>query len=391
MYKIQTLNKISREGLSRLPADLYICSDDIEKPEGIILRSFKMNDMEMPDSLLAIARAGAGTNNIPVEKCADRGIVVFNTPGANANAVKELVIMGLLVSSRKVFRSMEWVKTLKGKEEDVPKLVEKEKSRFAGQEILGKKLGIIGLGAIGIMAANDALALGMEVTGFDPFISVEAAWGLSSAVQKADSLEALLNTSDYISIHVPLNDKTRNLLGEEAFSTMKEGVRILNFSRGALVENKALLKAVASGKVDRYITDFPEDELLGVDNVLCIPHLGASTYESEENCAVMAVKQLKEYLEFGNIRNSVNFPNCELPWNDNARILVTGQNIPGILSSITTFIGENGINVAGMINNHKNNYAYTIIDVEDEIDDDVLSKIKTIDGVISTRVIRPGK
>ncbi|MBI9101678.1 MAG: 3-phosphoglycerate dehydrogenase [Spirochaetales bacterium] len=391
MHKIQTLNKISREGLSRLPEGKYEYGDDVKNPEGIILRSYKMHDMDLPESLLAIARAGAGTNNIPVEKCAEKGIVVFNTPGANANAVKELALMGLLISSRKVFRSMEWVKTIAGKGNEVPKLVESEKSRFAGQEIKGRRLGIIGLGAIGVMVANDAQALGMDVIGFDPFISVEAAWGLSSTVKKAESLEELVSTSDYISVHIPLNDKTKGFLGRDSFESMKEGVRILNFSRGGLVENEALIAALKTGKVERYVTDFPEDELLGVDNVLAIPHLGASTFESEENCAIMAVDELKEFLETGNIRNSVNFPNCTLPMNGNIRVLVTGRNIPKILSSITSFIGENGVNVAGMINNHKGDYAYTIIDVEDEIDDDVISKINTIDGVITTRVIRPGE
>ena len=392
MYKIKTLNKISESGLSRLPKDRYEYGDTIENPAGIILRSYKMHEIELPASLLAIARAGAGTNNIPVEKCAKQGIVVFNTPGANANAVKELALMGLLITSRKVFRSMEWVNTVKDKGGEVPKLVESEKSKFAGQEILGKKLGIIGLGAIGVMVANDAHALGMQVTGYDPFISVEAAWGLSSSVQKAETIEEILSNSDYISIHVPLNDKTKGLINAQTLNLVKEGVRILNFSRGALVDNKAMIEAVKSGKVDRYVTDFPEAELLGVDNILNIPHLGASTFESEENCAVMAVDQLKEFLEMGNIKNSVNFPDCSLPWNGAAgRILVTGKNIPGILSSITSSISESNINVCGMINNHKGEYAYTIVDVEDKIDDSVVSKINTIDGVISTRVIYPGK
>jgi len=390
MYKLQTLNQISQTGLKQLSPDQYRIGDDISDPDAVILRSFKMHDMVLPSSLLAIARAGAGTNNIPVDKCSEKGIVVFNTPGANANGVKELTIMGLLVSSRKVYRAMEWVQTLKGKGGDISKLVEKEKGQFAGQEIRGKKLGIIGLGAIGVMVANDALALGMEVSGFDPFISVEAAWGLSSTVRKAASLDEIFQESDYISVHVPLTDQTRGFLNRSAFEAMKPGVRLLNFSRGDLVDNPALLEAVASGKVERYVTDFPAEELLGVDNILPIPHLGASTFESEENCAVMAARQLKEFLERGNIRNSVNFPNCEMAFCGKLRVCVTGRNIPRILSSITSFIGEMGINVAGMINNHKGDYAYTIIDVEDEINEDVLSKIKSIDGVITTRLIRTG-
>lgn len=387
MLTIRTLNKISATGLSQLPEDRYRISDDAVNPEGILVRSQKMHDMELPKELLAIARAGAGTNNIPVDSCSEKGIVVFNTPGANANGVKELTLMGLLVASRKIYRAMEWVQTVKGEGEEVAKLVEKEKSRFAGQEIQGKKLGIIGLGAIGVMVANDAKALGMDVTGFDPYISVEAAWGLSRAVKKAASLEALLAESDYISVHVPLNANTKGLLNAEAFQIMKDGVKILNFSRGALVDNEALIEAVKTGKVDRYVTDFPEEELLGVDNILAIPHLGASTFESEENCAIMAVQELRDYLELGNIRNSVNFPNCEMRLSGRMRLCVAGKNVPNILGSITHAIGEHGINVAGMINSHKGDYAYTIIDVDDDLSEDVIRKIEGIEGVISTRII----
>lgn len=387
MYVIRTLNKISNIGLDKLPKDSYTISDDAEKCQGILVRSQKMHDMELPDELLAIARAGAGTNNIPTEACAEKGIVVFNTPGANANGVKELTLLGLLVASRKVYRAMEWVQTIKGEGDNVSKLVEKEKSKFSGQEVQGKKLGIIGLGAIGVMVANDARALGMEVAGFDPYISVEAAWGLSRAVKKAVSLEALLAESDYISVHVPLNKKTKGLLSTNEFKAMKAGVKILNFSRGALIDNEAMIEAVKTGKVDRYVTDFPEDELLGVENVLSIPHLGASTFESEENCAIMAVREMRDYLEFGNIRNSVNFPNCELRPSGKMRLCMAGKNVPNILGSITRIIGEHAINVAGMINNHKGDYAYTIIDVDDDVSDELIKNIKEIEGVISTRVL----
>ncbi len=388
MFTIQTLNKISPLGLSQLPGSRYTVSDEAAQPQGILVRSQKIAENELPESLLAIARAGAGTNNIPVDTCSQRGIVVFNTPGANANGVKELALLGLLISSRKVYRSLEWVQTVKGRGDEVPKLVEKEKSRFAGEEIQGKKLGIIGLGAIGVMVANDAKALGMDVIGYDPFISVEAAWGLSRSIRKAASLEEIFAESDYISLHVPLNTQTEGLLNEAALKKMKPGVKILNFSRGALVDNKAILAAVKAGQVGRYVTDFPEDELLGEENILAIPHLGASTMESEENCAAMAVQELRDYLELGNIKNSVNFPNCEMRPSGKMRLCITGKNVPNILGSITRTIGEHGINVAGMINNHKDGYAYTIIDVDDELTEELVSHLKSIEGVISTRIIK---
>lgn len=388
MFTIQTLNKISATGLSQLPESRYTISEKASDPQGILVRSQKIAETELPQSLLAIARAGAGTNNIPVEACSERGIVVFNTPGANANGVKELTLLGLLISSRKVFRALAWVQTIKGRGEEVAKLVEKEKSRFAGEEIMGKKLGVIGLGAIGVMVANDARALGMEVTGYDPFISVEAAWGLSRSIRKASSLEEIFAESDYITLHVPLNSQTEGLLNEAAFKMMKPGVKILNFSRGALIDNKAIINAVREGKVDRYVTDFPEDELLGEENILAVPHLGASTLESEENCAVMAVQELRDYLEMGNIKNSVNFPNCEMRPSGKMRLCVAGRNVPNILGSITHTIGEHGINVAGMINNHKAGYAYTIIDVDDELTDELVTQLRSIDGVISTRIIK---
>jgi D-3-phosphoglycerate dehydrogenase len=388
VFTIQTLNKISATGLSQLPDSRYNISENAAEPQGILVRSQKISETELPQSLLAIARAGAGTNNIPVEACSERGIVVFNTPGANANGVKELTLLGLLISSRKVYRALAWAQTIKGRGEEVSKLVEKEKSQFAGEEILGKKLGVIGLGAIGVMVANDARALGMEVTGYDPFISVEAAWGLSRSIRKASSLEEIFAESDYITLHVPLNSHTEGLLNDEAFKMMKPGVKILNFSRGALIDNKAILKAVREGKVGRYVTDFPEDELLGEENILAVPHLGASTLESEENCAVMAVQELRDYLEMGNIKNSVNYPNCEMRPSGKMRLCVAGRNVPNILGSITHTIGEHGINVAGMINNHKGGYAYTIIDVDDDLTDELVKQLRSIEGVISTRIIK---
>ena len=310
MHNILCLNKISPLGTDRL-GENYTYAAEIENPEGILVRSAAMHDMELPNSLLAIARAGAGVNNIPVEKCAEAGIVVFNTPGANANAVKELVLAALLLTSRKIVPAIEWAQTLKGTA-DISKQVEKGKSAFAGPEILGKKLGVIGLGAIGVLVANAAQTLGMQVYGFDPFLSVDAAWNLSSDIVKAASVDEIFEKCDYITIHVPLNDSTRGLIGADALKKVKKGVRVLNFSRGALVDTDAMLAALADGTVAAYATDFPDDALLGVENVIAIPHLGASTPESEDNCAVMAAEELKDYIENGNIRNAVNFPNISM-------------------------------------------------------------------------------
>jgi D-3-phosphoglycerate dehydrogenase len=388
MFRIQTLNKISAKGLELFSHDHYEYASELSNPDAIIVRSFKMHDMELPESLYAIARAGAGTNNIPLEKCAERGIVVFNTPGANANAVKELVLMGLLLSSRKIYRGIEWVQSLAGKGEDVSKLVEKEKSNFAGPELLGKKMGVIGLGAIGVMVANNCRDLGMEVSGFDPFISVDAAWGLSRDIRKCISLDSLLAKSDYISLHVPLNDKTRHMLNAEKFGIMKDDVRIMNFARGGLVDNSALIEAVESGKVARYVTDFPEEELLGKENIIPIPHLGASTPESEENCAVMAVNQVRDYLENGNIINSVNFPDCSMAQTGNTRYVVGNRNVPNILGQITAIMADEGLNISDMLNRHREEYAYTIVDTDSDDDEQkkrVLERIRKIDGVLVAR------
>jgi D-3-phosphoglycerate dehydrogenase len=387
MAKIQTLNKISSTGLELLPREDYEIASEFSNPDAIILRSFKMHDMELPESLLAVARAGAGTNNIPIDKCSEKGIVVFNTPGANANSVKELVISSLFLSSRKIADSIEWCKGLEGNGDEVPKMVEKGKSMFAGPEIAGKKLGIIGLGAIGVMVANAATALGMEVTGYDPFISVESAWGLSRDVKKGISMDSVIAESDYISIHVPLNDNTKGLFNKDKFKIMKNDVRLLNFARGGLVNNEDLKKAIADGVIACYVTDFPDEDLIKMDNVLAIPHLGASTAEAEENCAKMAAEQLKNFLETGNIKNSVNYPDCSMEINGNNRIIITNKNIPNIIGQVTSMLAADDINIAEYLNKHRNDYAYNIIDVETDIPENITDKLMQIDGIISVRII----
>lgn len=387
MFKIQKLNKISPEGLKRLPGEKYEHATEIVNPDAILVRSADMLTMDFPQSLLAIARAGAGVNNIPIDKCSERGIVVFNTPGANANAVKELVILGLLISSRKVYQGITWAKGLAGKGDEVPKLIEKGKSDYTGPEIKGKKLGIIGLGAIGVMVANDALALGMEVSGYDPFISVEAAWGLSRSVKRAISLDSLIAESDYITLHAPLNEKTKGILNKDKFSIMKKGVRLINFARGGFVNNTDLKAALQNGTVACYVTDFPDDELVQMEGVIPIPHLGASTPESEENCAYMAVDQLREFLEKGNIINSVNFPACTMVPSGSKRILIANKNIPAIIGQITQVLAEHKINIADMLNKSKGDYAYNIIDIDSDIDDASIEKLKSIKDVVMVRVI----
>ncbi len=387
MFKIQKLNRISSDGLSRFPADLYEHASDIMNPDAILVRSADMLAMELPRSLLAIARAGAGINNIPVDACSKRGVVVFNTPGANANAVKELVILGLLMGSRKVYEAIAWVKSLAGKGDEVPKIIEKGKSDYTGPEIKGKKLGVIGLGAVGVIVANDALALGMEVTGYDPFISVETAWVLSRSVKRAISLDTLVAESDYITLHAPLDDRTKGMLNKDRFALMKKGVRIINFARGGLVNNADLTAALKAGTVASYVTDFPDDELLQIDGVIPIPHLGASTPESEENCAEMAIDQLREYLEKGNIRNSVNFPDCSMALSAKRRIVIANKNIPAIIGQITQVLAGRKINIANMLNKSKGDYAYNIIDIDSEIDDPTVTQIRNIKEVVMVRVI----
>ena len=386
MYQIKTLNKISKNGLDRFNAN-YNCADEIDAPDAILVRSASMHEMEMPESLLAIARAGAGVNNIPCDKCAEQGIVVFNTPGANANAVKELVLAGLLMCSRKVLPAIEWAKTLTGNGAEVGKMVEKGKGAFAGPEIMGKKLGVIGLGAIGILVANAASALGMEVYGYDPYLSVDAAWKLSRSIKHAADMNEIFAECDYITVHVPLTPDTKGFINNDSIATMKDGVRILNFARGDLVDSNAIIDALANGKVAAYVTDFPSDEVIGVDGVIAIPHLGASTPESEENCAVMAADEIREYLENGNIVNSVNMPNVVIPRSTAVRVCIIHNNIPNMIAQISSAVSACNINIEKLNNQSRKDFAYTILDVE-AIDDAAIEGIKAIGGVIRVRVIK---
>lgn len=387
MFKVQLLNKISPVGLEKFDAQLYSCGETVENPDAIMVRSASMHDMELPASVKAIARAGAGVNNIPCDKCAENGIVVFNTPGANANAVKELVLLGLLISSRKVADSMEWVKTLAGKGSEVSKLVEKGKSQFVGPEISGKTLGIIGLGAIGVLVANAATALGMTVYGYDPYISVDAAWGLSSEVKHAASLKEIYEKSDYITIHVPCNAETKGMINAESIAAMKNGVRILNFARGELVDAEDIVAALDVKKVSCYVTDFPTDKQITTPGVVAFPHLGASTPESEDNCAKMAAKELRTYLETGNIVNSVNLPNASMPRSGKTRVCVIHKNIPAMLSKISASFSDSGVNIENMLNQSKKDVAYTMIDTDGEVTTDILNALKALEGVIKIRVI----
>jgi len=388
LYNIKLLNRISSKGLENLEKRGYFVSQNADNPDAIILRSFSMHEMELPQSLKAIARAGAGVNNIPVDKCTEKGIVVFNTPGANANAVKELTILALLMSSRKVVESILWSKSLSGSSEDIKALIEKEKGKFVGPEIKGKKLGVIGLGAIGVMVANAANSLGMEVEGYDPYISIDSAWGLSRSVKKAESLKELLESSDYITLHVPYMESTRNMIDNKAFKLMKRGVRLLNFSREGLVDNAELKKSLNEGIVEIYATDFPDEELIRMDNVISFPHIGASTLESEENCAVMASNQIKCFLEWGTIKNSVNFPNCDLGNVFKHRITLSHLNIPNMVGQITGILACKGINIENMINKSRDKVAYTIIDTDTGIPDDILGKLENIDSMIRVRKLQ---
>lgn len=389
MKKIATLNKISPTGLDVFDRREYSISDNLENADAIMVRSASLHETEFPKSLKAIARAGAGVNNIPVDECSKQGIVVFNTPGANANAVKELVVAGLLLASRKIVPAIDWAKTLKGNGDEVGKMVEKGKGAFAGPEIQGKTLGVIGLGAIGIMVANAARSLGMEVYGYDPYLSVDAAWSLSRSIKHATTLNEIYANCDYITIHVPLTDETKEMVCEESIATMKDGVRILNFSRGALVSDDAVIAALETGKVAAYVTDFPSDALIGVNGVIAIPHLGASTPESEDNCAVMAAKEIIRFLENGSIRNSVNLPNVELGKPTHVRICVIHQNIPNMLTQISGLVSKASINIENMINKSRKDYAYTVLDLEiDAVPEDVMKSISAIDGVVRAWTVR---
>ena len=387
MYKILCLNKISPVGTKRL-GEAYTFSPEMENPDGILVRSASMHERELEENLLAIARAGAGVNNIPLAKCTEQGIVVFNTPGANANAVKELVLAALFLTSRKVIPAIDWVKTLKGQGGQVEKLIEKGKGAFAGPEIQGKTLGVVGLGAIGILVANAACQLGMEVYGYDPFLSVDSAWHLSSAVHCSLSLEEIYAQCDYITLHLPQTPETKNMINGETLGKMKDGVRLLNFARGGLVDTDALLAALAQGKVAAYATDFPADAMIGVENIVAIPHLGASTPESEDNCARMAVDQLKDYLENGNILNSVNLPSVSMAREPGTRrVCLIHKNVPNTIAMLAAACGEAGINIENMQSKSRGEYAYTILDVSGELTKDAVDSLRQMEPMIKARVI----
>lgn len=387
MYNIQTLNKIAACGTDLLDRAKYAVSDDAANPDAILVRSAAMHDMELGSNLLAIARAGAGVNNIPIDKCSEKGIVVFNTPGANANAVKELVICALLLSSRKIPASMDWIKTLKGKGDEVGKLVEKGKSQFVGPEIMGKKLGVIGLGAIGILVANAAAALGMDVYGADPFLSVENALKLSGKVHYVKSNKEIFEQCDYITLHVPATADTKGMINAETIASMKKNVRLLNFSRDALVDSKAVLDALANGGMACYVTDFATDDLIGAENVICLPHLGASTPESEDNCAVMACNEIRDYIEKGDIKNSVNLPNMEMAITGTAKICVIHKNVEGVINNVTAPISAAGMNIENMQSKSKKDYAYTCLDVKGD-PKGIEDKLKGVANVVGVRVIK---
>lgn len=386
MYNIQTLNKISAIGTDIFDKSKYAVSDSPENPDAIMVRSAKMHDMQFGDNLLAIARAGAGVNNIPVERCAEEGICVFNTPGANSNAVKELAICALLLASRKITEAAAWAASLKGTP-DAPKTVEGGKSKFAGPEILGKTLGIIGLGAIGGKIANTAVALGMKVIGYDPYLSVNNAVLLDSSVKVVADINDIYKNSDYITIHMPYTPQTKNTIDAEQISMMKDGVRLINLARGELINSEAVVKAIADGKVAKYVTDFADDVVLGVENIIVLPHLGASTPESEDNCAVMAANELIDYIENGNIRNSVNLPNASMTATG-TKVCVIHKNVPSLISSITKAVGDEGLNIENMVNASKKDFAYTMMDVIGDVTDAVVNDIKAIDGIIKVRVIK---
>lgn len=387
MYNILTLNKISDTGLSHFD-NKYTCSTEMANPDAILVRSASMHDMEFDENTIAIARAGAGVNNIPIDKCSEAGIVVFNTPGANANAVKELVLTGLFLSSRKIIPAIDWAKTLKGNGDTVPKDVEKGKSAFAGPEIKGKTLGVIGLGAIGILVANAAAALGMNVIGYDPFLSVAQSITLNHHIKLSDNLNAVYAESDYITLHLPLNDNTRGLINADTIGIMKDGVRILNFARGELVDTNDIIAALENGKVSSYVTDFPNDAVIGATGVIAIPHLGASTPESEDNCAIMAVNQVADYLENGSIINSVNYPAVELSPCEKHRITIMHKNISGIVSKITSAFANEDVNIDNMVNKSKGEYAYTVVDSDTEASAEAINALKRINGIIRIRVIK---
>ena len=389
MYKVRTYNQLSSKGLDRFNSENYDVSSDVVNPDAFILRSHKLHDEDIPMSVKAVARAGAGVNNIPIEKFTEKGIVVFNTPGANANAVKELIASALFISSRDIFGGMNYVQGLTDIKDaaEMSKLLEKQKSQFAGSEVMGKTLGVVGLGAIGSMVANMALELGMNVVGFDPAMSVEAAWRLSHKVEKMDNLQSLLAKADFITLHVPALDVTKNLINAETLAFMKTSAILLNFAREEVVDSSAVRHALDNKSLRKYVTDFPTPELLGRKDVILMPHIGASTEEAEENCAIMAVDQLMDYLEQGNIRNSVNFPATKMPRNGGDRITFCNKNVPKILGSVLSLLADCSLNVIDMVNKSRNDAAYNIIDVESEPTQDLLDKISNVEGIFSVRLI----
>lgn len=387
MLKYTCLNPIAEAGLG-LFDDEYEKVDTIEEADAVLVRSAAMHDLELPETLEAIARAGAGVNNIPLEKCADKGIVVFNTPGANANGVKELVLAGMLLASRDIIGGVNWVQTERQNEE-IAKLAEKQKKQFAGHEIQGKKLGIIGLGAIGILVANAAVNLGMEVYGYDPYISVDAAWKLSRNIKHINDVNEIYRECDFITIHVPLLESTKNMINQEAINMMKDGVVVLNFARDILVDENAMVMALKTGKVRKYVTDFPNHTTAAEKDCIVIPHLGASTEESEENCAVMAVQELKDYLENGNIRNSVNYPNCDMGLKgDNTRLLLLHRNVPNMIGQFTKILAKDNMNIADLTNKSKGKYAYTMIDIDSPVPDSVAEELENVKEVLRVRIIK---
>lgn len=386
MYRILTLNKISETGLKNFP-DTYTYSAEETAPDAVLVRSASMHETEFAENTLAIARAGAGVNNIPIDRCSENGIVVFNTPGANANAVKELVLCAMLLSSRKIPAAIDWVKTLKGNGDQVPKMVEKGKSAFAGPEIKGKTLGVIGLGAIGVLVANAALSLGMQVYGYDPYLLVDAAWSLSRGVHHAASLDEIFKNSDYITLHVPSTPDTKEMICKANIDMMKDNVRILNFARGDLVNTADILEALGTSKVAAYATDFGADAMIGVPGVLVLPHLGASTPESEDNCAVMAVDEIRDFLENGNITHSVNLPDVNVPRSGRSRITIIHKNVPNVISKITTTVAQENINIDNMVNKSKGQYAYTMLDTDADVSEEAIAAIAALEDAIRVRVI----
>ncbi|HEB82288.1 MAG TPA: 3-phosphoglycerate dehydrogenase [Gammaproteobacteria bacterium] len=387
MYKIKTYNNISDKGLSRLPSDKYAVGPDIENPDAIILRSQKLHDMEINDELKAVGRAGAGTNNVPVEKLGKAGVVVFNAPGANANAVKELVIASMLLACRNICQAWQYAANVEGTDEEQNKAVEAGKKKYVGYELPGRTLGVVGLGAIGVQVANAAVALGMRVVGFDPTITVKSAWKMSSEVEEMENADELFKEADFVTFHVPLIDATRNLLNAERIASMKDGAVILNFARQGIVDDDAVLAALDAGKLHAYVCDFPSQKLKNNDRVITLPHLGASTVEAEENCAIMIADQLKDFLENGNIRNSVNYPNIKLPRGGKSRVAITHDNIPDMIARISSAVGDSGYNIHHLRNESRGDLAYTLMDIECEIGEDMIEKFAAIEGVLKARLV----